>query len=62
LSFNLSEPDPFAFVSATWGFNEKSTKIGKHSVTLFDVGGGKGIRGYWSRYFHEVMFHMIAAD
>jgi hypothetical protein len=46
--------DPSGYVSATWGFNEKTAKFGKHSVTFFDVGGGKGIRGYWSRYFHEV--------
>jgi hypothetical protein len=46
--------EPSGYVSATWGFNEKTAKFGKHSVTFFDVGGGKGIRGYWSRYFHEV--------
>jgi hypothetical protein len=48
--------DPHGYVSATCGFTEKSIKIGPHFVTLFDVGGGNNIRGYWERYYHEVRF------
>jgi ADP-ribosylation factor-like protein 13B len=54
--------DPFAYCSATWGFTEKHTTIDQHSVTLFDVGGGNSIRGYWSRYFHEVHGLVFVVD
>ncbi|XP_072178565.1 uncharacterized protein [Diadema setosum] len=38
----------------TVGFADGEFKLGKFDVTVFDLGGGKKIRGIWSNYYAEV--------
>jgi len=38
----------------TIGFSSVSFEFEKHNVTLFDLGGGRNIRGIWKKYFAEV--------
>ena len=41
-------------VTPTIGFSSVSFQFEKHDVILFDLGGGKNIRGIWKKYFAEV--------
>ena len=38
----------------TVGFSSKQMRHGRYQILLLDLGGGKNIRGIWSRYFAEV--------
>ncbi|XP_041462636.1 ADP-ribosylation factor-like protein 13B [Lytechinus variegatus] len=40
-------------VAPTVGFASGEFKLGKYDVTVFDLGGGKRIRGIWSNYYGE---------
>lgn len=49
----------------TVGFSTNPAKYGSIPLTLFDVGGGKGIRGIWDSYYadvHAAVFVVDAAD
>nr|QXF29050.1 Arl13 [Gefionella okellyi] len=41
-------------VTPTWGFASETIEHGKYTLTFFDLGGGKSLRGIWPRYFSEV--------
>lgn len=54
---HLSDPSP------TIGFNAPCELIlDGHPVTLYDVGGSKGIRGIWSEYLSEVHALIFVVD
>ncbi|KAK7790852.1 hypothetical protein R5R35_010726 [Gryllus longicercus] len=49
----------------TVGFSSVSLVYGKHSVIIYDLGGGPQIRGIWHRYFvdvHGIIFVVDASD
>jgi ADP-ribosylation factor-like protein 3 len=46
----LSEEDVES-VTPTQGFNVKSLKHGSFKLTMWDVGGQRAVRQYWSNYF-----------
>ncbi|KAL1522407.1 hypothetical protein AB1Y20_017397 [Prymnesium parvum] len=49
----------------TVGFNNNPAKLGSTPLTLYDVGGGKQIRGIWDAYYadvHAAVFVVDAAD
>ena len=46
--------ESFEDVAPTVGFSSVDYKFNKHDVTMFDLGGGKKIRGIWTSYFAEV--------
>ncbi|TSK17994.1 tRNA (cytosine(34)-C(5))-methyltransferase, mitochondrial [Bagarius yarrelli] len=52
-------------VAPTVGFSKVDLKKGKFEVTIFDLGGGKRIRGIWRNYFSEsygVVFVVDSSD
>ncbi|KAK2917501.1 hypothetical protein Q8A73_004247 [Channa argus] len=52
-------------VAPTVGFSKVDLKQGKYEVTIFDLGGGKRIRGIWKNYFsesHGVVFVVDSSD
>ena len=49
-------------VSGTWGFTEKKLRHRNNDITLFDVGGGASIRGYWKKYYHDVAGFVFVID
>lgn len=61
LSFAESPLD----VAPTVGFSKVDLKQGKFEVTIFDLGGGKRIRGIWKNYYSEsygVVFVVDSSD
>ena len=40
-------------VAPTVGFSKIDLRQGKFQVTIFDLGGGKRIRGIWKNYYAE---------
>ncbi|MEE6468245.1 hypothetical protein FKM82_008228 [Ascaphus truei] len=52
-------------VAPTVGFSKADVKQGKFDVTMFDLGGGKRIRGIWKNYYAEsygVVFVVDSSD
>ncbi|KAM3585493.1 uncharacterized protein V6R79_019010 [Siganus canaliculatus] len=52
-------------VAPTVGFSKVDLKQGKFEVTIFDLGGGKRIRGIWKNYYsesHGVVFVVDSSD
>ncbi|XP_078100027.1 ADP-ribosylation factor-like protein 13B isoform X1 [Sander vitreus] len=52
-------------VAPTVGFSKVDLKQGKFDVTIFDLGGGKRIRGIWKNYYsesHGVVFVVDSSD
>ncbi|XP_072304786.1 ADP-ribosylation factor-like protein 13B isoform X2 [Eucyclogobius newberryi] len=52
-------------VAPTVGFSKVDLKQGKFDVTIFDLGGGKRIRGIWNNYYsesHGVVFVVDSTD
>lgn len=52
-------------VAPTVGFSKVDLKQGKFEVTIFDLGGGKKIRGIWKNYYsesHGVVFVVDSSD
>ncbi|XP_072556355.1 ADP-ribosylation factor-like protein 13B isoform X2 [Paramormyrops kingsleyae] len=52
-------------VAPTVGFSKMDLKQGKFEVTIFDLGGGKRIRGIWKNYYAEsygVVFVVDSSD
>ncbi|XP_039600902.1 ADP-ribosylation factor-like protein 13B [Polypterus senegalus] len=52
-------------VAPTVGFSKIELKQGKFEVTIFDLGGGKRIRGIWKNYYSEsfgVVFVVDSSD
>ncbi|XP_041115775.1 ADP-ribosylation factor-like protein 13B isoform X2 [Polyodon spathula] len=52
-------------VAPTVGFSKINLKQGKFEVTIFDLGGGKRIRGIWKNYYSEsygVIFVVDSSD
>ncbi|XP_076834366.1 ADP-ribosylation factor-like protein 13B [Brachyhypopomus gauderio] len=52
-------------VAPTVGFSKVDLKQGKFQVTIFDLGGGKRIRGIWENYYsesHGVVFVVDSSD
>ncbi|XP_021094476.1 ADP-ribosylation factor-like protein 13B isoform X2 [Heterocephalus glaber] len=52
-------------VAPTVGFSKIDLKQGKFEVTIFDLGGGKRIRGIWKNYYAEsygVIFVVDSSD
>ena len=41
-------------MAPTIGFSSVDFRFDKYNVKLFDLGGGKKIRGIWKNYFSEV--------
>lgn len=57
--------EPFEKTMPTFGFNNASTSRDGFDVDLFDLGGGKRIRGIWKAYtadVHGCVFVVDAAD
>ncbi|XP_074660122.1 uncharacterized protein LOC141912688 [Tubulanus polymorphus] len=46
--------DPLDTLAPTIGFNAMEFKFGRFDITMYDLGGGKGIRDIWKNYFAEV--------
>lgn len=60
----VGSPDP-ASTTPTLGFDLDRANIGDYRVTFYNLGGAKGIRGYWGNYFDEaagVIYVLDAAD
>eukprot|EP00002_Diphylleia_rotans_P007328 TRINITY_DN1685_c0_g1_i6.p1 TRINITY_DN1685_c0_g1~~TRINITY_DN1685_c0_g1_i6.p1 ORF type:complete len:392 (+),score=83.44 TRINITY_DN1685_c0_g1_i6:130-1305(+) len=49
-------------ITPTWGFMSEEMNHGKHKLTLFDLGGGKNIRGIWQNYYAEVHGVIFVVD
>lgn len=52
-------------MAPTVGFSKVDLKQGKFEVTIFDLGGGKRIRGIWKNYYSEsygVVFVVDSSD
>ncbi|KAM4699339.1 ADP-ribosylation factor-like protein 13B isoform 1-T2 [Discoglossus pictus] len=52
-------------VAPTVGFSKADIKQGKFEITMFDLGGGKRIRGIWKNYYAEsygVVFVVDSSD
>ena len=41
-------------MAPTVGFSSVDFRFGKTDITMFDLGGGKKIRGIWKNYFAEM--------
>lgn len=46
--------DPLEDITPTVGFNNVDFPFEGYNVAMFDLGGGKGIRGIWKTYFAEI--------
>jgi GTPase SAR1 family protein len=49
----------------TCGFSKSTAALGRHRLRIFDVGGGKGIRGIWDSYYadaHGAIFVVNATE
>lgn len=52
-------------IKPTEGFNLKTLKIGDSQITLWDLGGQKTLREYWSNYFpktNAIIYVVDSAD
>ncbi|XP_002735021.1 uncharacterized protein LOC100375027 [Saccoglossus kowalevskii] len=52
-------------VAPTVGFSSIDFKVDKFQITVFDLGGGKKIRGIWKNYYaeaHAIVFVIDASD
>ncbi|XP_070567727.1 ADP-ribosylation factor-like protein 13B [Ptychodera flava] len=57
--------EPLESVAPTVGFSSVDFKVDKFQITVYDLGGGKKIRGIWRNYYsesHGVVFVIDAAD
>lgn len=57
--------EPPEDVAPTVGFSRSEMKMGKFDVTVFDLGGGKRIRGIWKNYYAEsygIIFVVDSSD
>ena len=62
ISFETEYPED---VAPTVGFSKIDLRQGKFEVTIFDLGGGKRIRGIWKNYYAEsygVIFVVDSSD
>mmetsp|Transcript_2153 Transcript_2153/g.5461 ORF Transcript_2153/g.5461 Transcript_2153/m.5461 type:complete len:312 (-) Transcript_2153:355-1290(-) len=60
-----SGPEAMANVAPTYGFSKESVAESPYTIDIFDLGGGKRIRGIWKQYLaevHGVVFVVDAAD
>jgi hypothetical protein len=44
-------------VVPTWGFDKRTWNTRKFQASIYDLGGGRNIRGIWSHYFAEVILN-----
>lgn len=61
-SFVTESPED---VAPTVGFSKADIKQGRFDITIFDLGGGKQIRGIWKNYYAEsygVVFVIDSSD
>ncbi|CAN0147223.1 unnamed protein product [Lampetra planeri] len=52
-------------ITPTVGFSKAEMRFGRFDVTVFDLGGGKPIRGIWHNYLaeaHGVVFAVDSSD
>lgn len=49
-------------IKPTEGFNIKSLKIGDSQITLWDLGGQKALREFWSNYYSKVNAIIYVVD
>ncbi|CAN5955260.1 unnamed protein product [Sphagnum jensenii] len=49
-------------VIPTWGFDKRTWNTRKFQASIYDLGGGKNIRGIWSHYFAEVYGSIFVLD
>ena len=49
-------------MAPTIGFQSSEFRFGKNDITVYDLGGGKGIRGIWSNYYAEVYGVIYVTD
>uniref|UniRef100_A0A8C0HB13 ARF like GTPase 13B n=1 Tax=Chelonoidis abingdonii TaxID=106734 RepID=A0A8C0HB13_CHEAB len=49
-------------VAPTVGFSKIDLKQGRFEVTIFDLGGGKRIRGIWKNYYAEAYGIIFVVD
>lgn len=49
-------------IKPTEGFNIKTMKIGDSQITLWDLGGQKALREYWSNYFSNTSAIIYVVD
>ena len=49
-------------VTPTCGFSKSNATFGKHRLRVFDVGGGKGIRGIWDSYYADAHGAIFVVD
>lgn len=55
--FNLPFPfivEPLDDIGPTIGFDNIKFAVGKFNIDLYDLGGGKNIRGIWRNYLSEI--------
>ncbi|ESO82031.1 hypothetical protein LOTGIDRAFT_135548, partial [Lottia gigantea] len=41
-------------IAPTIGYSYEKFAFNKYDITLYDLGGGKNIRGIWTNYLHEI--------
>lgn len=46
----------------TIGFSSVDFRHGRHDITMFDLGGGRNIRGIWKNYFAEIHGAIFVVD
>ncbi|KAH8947346.1 hypothetical protein BDL97_11G036100, partial [Sphagnum fallax] len=49
-------------VVPTWGFDKRTWNTRKFQASIYDLGGGRSIRGIWSHYFAEVYGSIFVLD
>eukprot|EP01137_Pigoraptor_chileana_P036737 Opistho-2@32827 len=50
------------FITPTFGFNSEELRHGRFKLTVYDLGGGKNLRGLWTRYLSEVHGAIYVVD
>lgn len=64
-SYFIILPESPEDVAPTVGFSKIDLKQGRFEVTIFDLGGGKRIRGIWKNYYAEsygIIFVVDSSD
>eukprot|EP00962_Isochrysis_galbana_P002697 scaffold744_cov111-Isochrysis_galbana.AAC.2 len=49
-------------LAPTCGFSKSTAALGRHRLRIFDVGGGKGIRGIWDSYYADAHGAIFVVD
>lgn len=49
-------------LAPTCGFSKSTAALGGHRLRIFDVGGGKGIRGIWDSYYADAHGAIFVVD